>query len=141
MDQLAQGSAQLAPGTNTLFFQKYQDIPADRRKDVTYGRVVVDYRPQKEDPNRTRFTAGGDHIKYPGNFSTPTATLTTVNLVINSTISTPRARYMCCDLNNFYLGTPLDRYEYIRLSIKILQQKIIDAYNLIWARTQWLCVL
>ena len=38
---------------------------------------------------------------------------------------------MCCDLGNFYLGTPLDRYEYIRLSIKIFPQKIIDAYNLL----------
>ena len=53
LDQLAQGRAQLSPGTNTLFFRKYQDIPAGRRKDVTYGRVVVDYRMQKEDPNRT----------------------------------------------------------------------------------------
>ena len=36
---------------------------------------------------------------------------------------------MCCDLGNFYLGTPLDRYEYIRLSINIFPQNIIDAYN------------
>ena len=111
LDQLAQGSAQLAPGTNTLFFRKYQDIPADQRKDVTYGRVVVDYQPQKEDLKRTRLTVGGDRIKYPGNVSTPTSDLTTVKLVINITISTPRARYMCCDIGNFYLGTPLDRYE------------------------------
>ena len=111
-------------------FRKYQDIPADRRKDVTYGRVVVDYRPQKEDPNRTRLTVGGDRIKYPGNVSTPTAALTTAKLVINSTISNPRPRYMCCDLGNFYLGTPLDCCEYIRLSINIFPQKIIDAYNL-----------
>ena len=110
-------------------FRKYQDIPADRRKDVTYGRVVVDYRPQKEDPNRTRLTVGGDRIKYPGNISTPTAALTTAKLVINSTISTPQARYMYCDLGNFYLGTPIDRYEYIRLSINISPQNIIDAYN------------
>ena len=112
-------------------FRKYQDIPADRRKDVTYGRVVVNYRPQKEYLNRTRLTVGGDRIKYPWNVSTPTAALTTAKLVINSTISTPRARYMCCDLGNFYLGTPLYRYEYIRLSIKIFPQKHIDAYNLL----------
>ena len=36
---------------------------------------------------------------------------------------------MCCDLGNFYLGTPLDRYEYIWLSIEIFPQKLIDAYN------------
>ena len=125
LDQLAQGRSQLSPGTNTLFFRKYQDIPADRRKDVTYGRVVVDYRPQKEDPHRTRLTVGGDRIKYPGNVSTPTTALTTTKLVINSTISTPRACCMCCDLGNFYLGTPLDRYEYIRLSINIFPQKLL----------------
>ena len=38
---------------------------------------------------------------------------------------------MCCDPGNFYLGTPLDRYEYIRLSIKMFPQNIIDAYNLL----------
>ena len=119
----------LAP--TPYFFRKYQDIPADRRKDVTYGRVVVDYRPQKEDPNCTRLTVGGNQIKYPGNVSTPTAAITTANLAINSTISTLRAHYMCCDLGNFYLGTPLDRYEYIRLSTNISPQKIIDAYNLL----------
>ena len=119
------------PWHKHLVFRKYQDIPADRRKDVTYGRVVVDYRPQNEDPNRTQLTVGGDQIKYPGNVSTPTAALTIAKLVINSTISTPRARYMCCDLDNFYLGTPLDRYEYIRLSIKIFPQKVMHAYNLL----------
>ena len=52
-------------------------------------------------------------------------------MVINSTISIPRSRYMCDDLGIFYLGTPLDRYKYIHLSIKILPQQIIDAYNLL----------
>ena len=42
LDQLAQGRSQLASGTNTLFFWKCEDIQSERRKDVTYGRVVVD---------------------------------------------------------------------------------------------------
>ena len=91
----------------------------------------MDYRPKKEDTNRTRLTVGGDRIKYLGNVSTPTAALTTARLVINSTISTPQDRYMCGDLVNFYLGTLLDCYKYIRLSINILLQQIIDAYNLL----------
>ena len=32
---------------------------------------------------------------------------------------------MCCDLENFYLGTPLDQYEYIRLSIKIFPRILL----------------
>jgi hypothetical protein len=37
---------------------------------------------------------------------------------------------MGIDLKNFYLNTPLDRYEYMRLSIDIIPDKIIDEYNL-----------
>ena len=33
-----------------------------RGKKSTYARVVVDFRPQKEDPNRVRITAGGNLI-------------------------------------------------------------------------------
>ena len=50
LNQLAQGQAQLASGTNTLFPWKYEDILAERRKNVTYGRVVVDYIPVKVRP-------------------------------------------------------------------------------------------
>jgi hypothetical protein len=63
--------------------------------------------------------------------STPTADTTTAKLVINSTISTPNARYMCGDIKNFYLGTPMARYKYMRLPITIIPQEIIDEYNLL----------
>ena len=39
-------------------------IPNDRV--ATYANIVVDYRPQKDDPRRVRITAGGDLIIYPG---------------------------------------------------------------------------
>ena len=99
----------MASGTNTLFFRKYEDIPAERRKYVTYGRVVVDYGLQKEEPDCTRLTVAGDRIKYPGNISTPTSALTIEKMGINSTMYTPQARYMCGDLRKFYFGTPFDR--------------------------------
>ena len=34
------------------------------------------------------------------------------------------------DISNFYLNTPLDKYEYMRLRLDIIPQEIIDAYNL-----------
>ena len=105
LDQLAQGRAQLSSGTNTLFFQKYNDILSERHKDVTYARVVVHYCPQKENPNLTCLTVGGDCIKYLGGVRTLTEALTTEKMVINSTISTTRARYMCGNLGIFYLVT------------------------------------
>ena len=70
-------------------------------------------------------------IDYPDGVSTPTADTTTTKIVINSTISTPKAKYLVGDINNFYLGTPMTRYEYMRLSITIIPQEIIKQYNLL----------
>ncbi len=58
---LAQGNDLTGtPFTNTIYVLSHDEIcniPTDRT--VTYVRVVVDYRPQKADPNRVRLTAGG----------------------------------------------------------------------------------
>lgn len=129
---LAQGDDKTgAAGTNTVFFMDHSEIkqiPSDRT--VTYGRVVVDYRPQKEDPNRVRITVGGNLINYPGELTTRTADLVTSKVLWNSVISTKNARYVTADLKLFYLTAPLDRYEYMRMPIKIIPQHIIDQYSL-----------
>jgi hypothetical protein len=54
---LAQGIPDVSKGTNTIIFIKRKEIPANRRYDTTYARVCVNYRPKKEDPNRTRLTS------------------------------------------------------------------------------------
>ena len=46
-------------------------------------------RPQKEDPNQTQITIGGNRICYPGNMGTKTASLELVKLQINDVLSTP----------------------------------------------------
>ena len=38
--------------------------------------------------------------------------------------------YTCLNIANFYLGTPLDRYEYMKMKIEISPQHIIDQYNM-----------
>ena len=52
---------------------------------------------------------------YPGDCGTPTVALLTIKLHQSSTISTKDARYMTIDINNFYLNTPMERFEYMRL--------------------------
>jgi len=117
-------------GTDTFKPIRYHDIPLDRRNDITYTRVVCEVRPQKADPNRTRITIGGNRICYPGDTGTKTGSIETVKLLLNSTISTPDARFACFDISNFYLGTPLDRPEYVRIKIADIPQEFIDEYNL-----------
>ena len=129
LGRLAQGVGDRVKGTDTIFFIPFQDVPADRT--VTYGRIVCDYRPQKAEPERTRLTVGGNLIEYPYDVSTDTSDLTTAKLVINSTISTPNARHLLIDVKNYYLGSPMDRYEYMRLAIDTLPEEIVQQYNLL----------
>ena len=107
--RLAQGMLGQVEGTNTIFFVHKKDVPAQCWRNITYGRIVVSYRPTKDEPNRTRLTMGGDHIIYPGDCGTPTVDLLTVKLHQNITISTKHARYMTIDINNFYLNTTMER--------------------------------
>ena len=74
-------------------------------------------------------TVGGNLIDYPGDVSTRTADLTTVKCHLNSVISTPGARYCCVDLKNFYLGTPLDRPEYIFVPLHEIPPDIQQLYK------------
>ena len=78
---------------------------------------MVNYRPEKSDPNRVRLAAGGDCINYPGDCSTPTDNMLTVKLLLNSVISTKGAKFMSIDIKIFYLNTPMARYKYISLKI------------------------
>ncbi len=102
----------LATMTETIFFINKTDIPQDRKGDKTYGQIVCVYRDGKKDKYRTRITVGGNLINYPGDCETPTADLLTVKLLFNSVIFTPNAKFMSIDMKDFYLCTPMKRYEY-----------------------------
>jgi hypothetical protein len=73
---------------------------------------------------------GGNLIEYPYELTTRTADLTTSKILWNSVISTPGARFAAADIKNFYLNTPLDRYEYMRMPLKLTPQPFIDQYDL-----------
>jgi hypothetical protein len=127
--RLAQGVLpHMKSGSNTMFFIKHTDVPKGRK--VTYLRTVAELRPQKEEEKRVRFTVGGNLIDYPGKVSTPTANLAVVKCLLNSVISTRGARFMTGDIKNFYLGTPMSRFEYMRIPVKYIPKTIMEQYNL-----------
>jgi hypothetical protein len=80
-------STQRVSGTNTFFCIDYNDIPLHKRKEVCHTMVVCEVRPDKDDPNRTRITIGGNRICFPGNIGTNTALLELVKLLLNSVLS------------------------------------------------------
>jgi hypothetical protein len=107
---LAQGVGKGRPadkrvrGTNTVFFIKKGNVPTGRQ--VTYCKQEASIRPTKAETHRVRNCAGGDRLDFPGPTSTQTASLTTTKILINSTISTPNARFSAFDLKNFYTVLP-----------------------------------
>ena len=117
-------------GTNTIKFIRKDQVPSDRKKDVTYGSFNCDYRPGKEEEERTRLTVGGDRINYPEDCGTPTADMTLFKIHVNSILSTPGAKCLTMDIKDFYLNSPMKRPEYMKLKITDIPEEIIQEYNL-----------
>ena len=73
---------------------------------------------------RIRGTAGGDCINYDGPTKANTAALSTVKILLQSVVS-DNANFMTLDIKDFYLMTPLPRFEYIRIPQKFLSAQIM----------------
>ncbi len=101
-------------------------VPVDRRKDVTYRSFVCEMRPNETETHCIRLTMGGDRINYPDDCGTPTADMLQVKCRFNSIISTKGARCMILDIKDFYLNTPI----YMRLKLSDISEEIIEEYNL-----------
>ena len=80
---------------------------------MTYKIIVCGIKPQKAETHRTRLTVGGYIIDYPVEVTTPPADTKTDITLINSTISTPDAIFVCADIEHFYLNTPMYSYKYM----------------------------
>jgi hypothetical protein len=97
---------------------------------VMYAQIIINYRPQKEDPNHVRITVGGNLINYPFKLTTCTTDMVSSKLLWNSTISTKGADFASANIKNMYLKTPLDRFEYMKMPLSLFPQDIIDHYGL-----------
>jgi hypothetical protein len=116
------------PGTDTFFFIDLKNIPNDKK--ITYGKIVCNYKPHKKEKERVRLTVGGDRLDYSGDVATSTVDITTFKILINSTLSTEDAAMMMMDIKNYYLGTPLPRFEYMKMLLSRFPDEIIQKYNL-----------
>jgi hypothetical protein len=116
------------PGTSTCFFVELTNIPKYRK--ITYGKVVCDYKPHEKEKERVRLTVGGDRRDYSGDMENSNADITTFKILIYSNLSTKYPAMMMMDIKNYYLGTLLPRYEYMRMLLSRLPEEIVNKYNL-----------
>ena len=84
----------------------------------------------KTEVNRVRVTVGGNRLNFPGATTTHCAGLTSTKCLLNITISTPGARFITLDIKDFYYGTAMARYEYMKLALACIPDKIFEQYSL-----------
>ena len=118
LGQLSQGIRNIK-GTETIHFILKSKVPFDE-KIVTYGKTVCDIKPDKEEYCRTRLTVVGNLLDYTGNLSMPTASVTTEKCLLNSVISTPKAKALTADIKHFYLNNDLPEPNYLKLHISVI---------------------
>ena len=92
-------------GTNTVFFIAKLSITHGHK--VTYARMVASIRPTNAKVDHVCVTVGGDRLDSPGATTTHCASLTTTKCLLNSTTSTPGARFTTLDIKDFYYGTAM----------------------------------
>ena len=129
--RLSQGFKDRVKAQDAMDFIYHNEIPTDRK--VTYANFVCDYRPLKSEKFRVRMTVGGDKLDYFDNTSSPTASLVETKLLINSVISdhkSKNSRFCSMDLKDFFLTTPMDRAEYIRINARYFSTAFRTLYNL-----------
>jgi hypothetical protein len=116
--------------TYTYFIIDYHDIPAHKRKEICHTMVVCGVRPDKDDPDRTRITIGGNRICFPGDVGTNTTSLELFKLLLNSVLSCKGTCFSSIDLKNFYLDTPMPDPEYVRIKITDIPAEFMEEYKL-----------
>ena len=126
--RLAQGIGKRIPsGTNTIFFIKHSDVPANRN--VSYVRLVASIHTNKTETHRVSITLGGDVIDYPGSTSIDTYSLTTTSILLNSVISNLDAIFTTLEIKHFYYNNPLNRFEYVWMALLDIPEEVIMQYH------------
>ena len=97
LDQDIQG----VKGKNTVIFILKSQVPKDKK--VTYGKIVCEVKPEKEEKERTILTVGQNLLDFTGTISAPTASVTTSKCVFNSVVSILGARCLFAYKKHFLL--------------------------------------
>ena len=128
--RVANGNIFGIKGTETLEFIAKHLVPSN--KTVTYGSFVCDHRPLKTEKWRVRLVVGGDKLPYESDSGSPAANLLDTKILLNSVISQAKdgARFLSCDLKDFFLASPMESPEYMKIPYKYFPADIRKRYNL-----------
>ena len=114
-------------GNEGLYFIPINQVPTVRK--IKYANPVCDYRPRKYDPYCIRLTIGGDKLPYPSDSGSPAAILLEA-IFFNSVILTPGYQFICAYVKDYFLCSPMERFEYIKIYFHWIPEEICIQYNL-----------
>ena len=72
----------------------------------------------------------GNQVVYTGKAGTKTASLDLCKLMMNRVTSRKGSKFITYNIRNYYLTTPLDYPEYVKIKLTDIPQDFIDEYNL-----------
>ncbi len=114
--------------TSCMRFCKDSDKPKSQK--AKYFKAVCTAKLNGEIIiRRVRITVADTHSEYAGPTSAYTASLTTLNLLLNSVVSDD-AGWMTADIKDYYLGTPMKYKEYMYIPVKYIPRRILIKYGL-----------
>ena len=76
-----------------------------------------------------RITIMGIYIIYNGSVGTKTTSLDICKILFNGLFSRKGETFITYDIRNYYLATPLDYSEYVKIKLTDIPQDFIDKYN------------
>ena len=86
------------------------------------SKLFVTKYPKRKNFTRHDLWHGGNLISFMGYVSKRTSNITTEKLLFNRTIYTKYARILFCNIETFFLGTPMERYKYIQLDLNLIPE-------------------
>ena len=84
----------------------------------------------KTEKYRCRLVVGGDCLTYDNETAAPAANLLEAKLILNSTISTPGAKFITADIKDFFLASKMPNEEYMKMHIDEIPDNIVHKYNM-----------
>ena len=93
-------------GNENIFLILRNKVPSGQN--IMYENPGCDYRPRKDEPYHKRLKIGGDRLHHLSDSGYPAATLLEATNIFNSGISTPGSRFICADIKDYFICSPME---------------------------------
>ena len=130
LGRFVQGNKYGVKSTDTIGFFNQSEVPSIAK--VTYANFVAGFWSLQNEQFRIRFIVGGDKLEFVEDTGAPSTYIVELKILADSTISDDHkgARFLSCDLKDFFLASPIDKPEYTNMKYPFIPDDIKDQYSL-----------